>query len=162
MLARKISRAKWHPNQYLQPHEIGADAVTGCLRTRDNSLSWWRCTAQGTDVADVALALACNMQKLEKIDIVALPETELEPLGIATRATEGITPVRDLRSHHVDSPHIDLKRLARLAETLAPRIRSSTSVFMFTKKDLTTLVSDAVRKNRVRLEELHEGLRNQL
>ena len=162
MLARKISLAKWHSKEYFQPDEIGADAVTGCLRTSDNSLSWWRCTAQGTDVAEVALALVCNMQIFEKIDVFALPDTELEPLGIGIHATEGNTPVQDLRSRHVDLPHIDLERLSRLAKARAPRIRSGISVFTFTKRDLKTLVRDAVSTNRVLTQDLHKKLRRQL
>lgn len=162
MLARKISRAKWHPKEYFQPDEIGADAVTGCLRTSDNSLSWWRCTAERTDVAQVALALACNMQRFEKIDIVTLPDTELEPVGIGTQGTEGNTPVGELRSRHVNLVHIDLERLGRLAKVLAPRIRSGTCVFMFTKEELKALVRDAVSANRVLPQDLHETLRQQL
>lgn len=162
MLARKISRAKWHPKEYLRPNEIGADAVTCCLRTSDNSLSWWRCTAQRTDVAEVALAIACTMQKFEKIDVVTLPNTEIESLGIEMRDTEGVTHVPELRSRHVDFLHLDVERLGRLAKTLAPRIRSNVSVFVFTKRELESLVRDAVASQRVLLQDLNEKLRERI
>ena len=54
MLARKISRAKWAPKEYLAPSEIRADAIGGCLRTTGDRLSWWRCKDDEEDVAEVA------------------------------------------------------------------------------------------------------------
>ena len=39
-VARMITRAKWDPKPELQTGEISADAVTGDLRTRYNSLSF--------------------------------------------------------------------------------------------------------------------------
>jgi hypothetical protein len=162
MLARKIGLAKWQLQVYFQPDEIGADAVTGCIRTSGNSLSWWRCTKSREDVAEVALALACKMDRFEKIDVVTLSDTELEAIGVETQETVGDTPVKELRHRHVDMRYLDLKRLVTLAGTIAPGIRSGDSVTMFTKKELMNLVRDAVSANRVSREDLSEKLRQQL
>ena len=114
------------------------------------------------DVGEVALALACNMQHFEKIDVVTLAETDLERIGVETQETAGNTPVKELRTRHVDMLRLDLDRLARLAKVLAPGIRCSTSVFTFTRKDLITLVRNAVAANRVLPQDLNEKLREQL
>lgn len=54
-LARMISRSKWEPKSRMHAEEISADAVTGDLRTQDNSLSFWRCpSGSAVELEDVA------------------------------------------------------------------------------------------------------------
>ncbi len=166
MLARKISRAKWEPKGYLGDDEIRADAVTGCLRTSDDALSWWRCADDEQDVAEVALALAMPVeigkQKIDKIDVVLLQDADLVGLGLSLNPTVGIAIVDDLRSRHVDVVYFDLERLARLARLLAPRIRSETKVFTFTRSQVKALLKAALDKNRFKEDKLNEEVRSEL
>ncbi len=164
MLARKISRAKWHHREYLAKTEIRADAISGCLRTTDDKLSWWRCTDDEKGVAEVALALAVGprMEKFEKIDVVVLPELTLTEAGLASEPTEGDTPVKDLRSRHVDLVGLDVERLAQVARILGPRIRSSDKVVQFTKAGLMDLVTAAIHDKRLDANDLNEKLRAKL
>lgn len=164
MLARKISRAKWEPADYLAEDEIRADAISGCLRTRDDSLSWWHCEGDEQDVEEVALALATGSKykKFEKIDVVVLPETDLLAHGLAVESTEGDTPIKELRSRHVNVVRLDLEKLARIARILAPKIRSNNSVFRFTKATLMTLVRTAIQDKRLDLDDLNKKLREEL
>lgn len=164
MLARKISRAKWDPAEYLEEDEIRADAVTGCLRTSNDSLSWWYCEGDKQDVEEVALALATGpkFKRFEKIDLVVLPEADLLAHGVAAESTEGDTPIKELRSRHVNVVGLDLERLAKIARILAPRIRSNNSVFRFTKARLMTLVRTAIQDKRLDLDDLNKKLRDEL
>ena len=162
MLARKISRAKWDPKDNLGPDEIGADVNTGCLRTANNSLSFWRCTGDRPDVAEIALAIACTMAKFEKIHVVTLAESIFEPLGLRVRATAGETPVGELRSRHVDVQGLDVVRLTNLAQALAPVIRDDKTVTLFTKSDLVELVRRAVHQKRVHVSDLNQNLLKEL
>ena len=164
MLARKISRAKWDAAEYLAEVEIRADAVTGCLRTSNDSLSWWHCEGDEQDVEEVALALATGPKttKFEKIDVVVLPETDLLADGLASEPTEGDTPIKELRSRHVNVVKLDLERLAKIARILAPRIRSNDSVFHYTKVDLMTLVRKAINNKRLNVDDLNPKLRKEL
>ncbi len=84
MLARKISRSKWASKPYLKPDAIRADAITNCLKTKDDRLSLWRCADDQWDVAEAFLALATGskISKVETMDIVVLPENELEEAGL--------------------------------------------------------------------------------
>lgn len=164
MLARKISRAKWEHRDYLAETEIRADAISGYLRTTDDTLSWWRCTDDEKEVADVALALAVGprIEKFEKIDVVVLPEAILTEAGLASVSTEGETPVKDLRSRHVNLVNLDVERLAKVARILGPRIRSGDKVFPFTKARLMTLVAVAIHDKRLDANDLNEKLREKL
>ena len=84
MLARKISLSKWRTKPYLAVDAIRADAITGCLRTRDDRLSVWRCKNDPKDVDEVFLALATGSKssKFETMDIVVLSENELDRAGL--------------------------------------------------------------------------------
>ncbi len=164
MLARKISRAKWKRRDYLGENEIPADAITGCLRTSDDALSWWRCSSEEQDVAEVALALAAGpkIDRFDKIDVVVLPEAVLDNAGLAAESTEGETVVEDLRLRHVDLVRLDVERLATLAKILAPRIRSGDEVVQFTKAQLMALVNTAIYDKRLDANDLSDKLRERL
>lgn len=164
MLARKISRTKWQPKEYLAETEIRADAISGCLRTTDDKLSWWRCADDEIDVAEVALALATGPKcdRFDKIDVVVLPEAVFVNAGLASESAEGETAVKDLGSRHVDLVRLDVERLANVAKILAPRIRSGDKVVQFTKARLKTLVTTAIRDKRLDTDDLNEKLRGEL
>ncbi len=165
MLARKISRAKWEPIGYLAENEIRADAISGgCLRTTDDTLSLWRCSCDEDDVAEVALALATGSKKtkFDKFDVVVLPEEELTAASVTMEPEAGDTPIKDLRSRHVNVVRLDVERLAMIARILAPRIRTGENVFMFTKVKLKTLVSTAIRAERLNRNDLGEKLQEEL
>lgn len=167
MLARKISRAKWEPRDYLAEGEIPADAISGCLRTSDDTLSWWRCKGHREDVAEVALALtaAPKIEKFDKIDVVVLPEEVVTDAGLSVETFAGDTLVRELQARHVNLPKLDVDRLVDVAKILAPRIRDGKDgkdVFAFTKKQLMRLVTTAINDKRLDPAELSEKLREKL
>ena len=96
-LARKIAWGKWEPKPDLSNEEIPADAVTGDLRTHENSLSFWRChTETNSDVEEAALAIAAAGNRIDKIDIVWLVDDELRADGQTLRNSDGRTPIPDL------------------------------------------------------------------
>lgn len=127
-LIRKISRAKWESNSSLLPEEIGADAITGCLRTFNNSLSVWQCgqVQREEDIKEAILALAASMERIDKIDVVIIDKSALEEKGIALEPTPGNTPVEDLRDKHLDIIRLDTSRLCLIAQYIAEKIRRNT------------------------------------
>ncbi len=163
MLARKINRAKWSPKAYLPQDAIRADAVTGCLRTRDDRLSMWQCEDDPDDLDQVFLALATGPLNtgFDTMDIVVIAENELENAGVTRETTLGETAVPALRSRHVDLVALDLEKLAALAKLLALCVRSS-HVKRRTQGEIKKLVTDAHNKGHIQSEELKEELRRQL
>lgn len=155
-LARKFSRAKWDRKPYLAPDEIRADALTRCLRTTDDSLSFWRCESTEADVDEVALALATGMERLEKIDVVLVEERELRGSGLRPEPSEGRTPVGDLRGRHVDVVHLDAGRLGTIARCVADAVHTKQTTFFFTRGRLKGILRRAIEAGRVRTESLKE------
>ena len=164
MLARKISRAKWAPKEYLAPSEIRADAIGGCLRTTGDTLSWWQCTDDEKDIDEVALALAAGpkFDRFDTIYVVRLPEAVLASAGLESESTEGETAVKDLQSRHMDLVSLDVERLAEVARILGPLIRSGDKVVRFTRARLKELVTKAIHEERLKVNDLNEKLREKL
>lgn len=164
MLARKISRAKWEPIGYLAENEIRADAITLCLRTSGDALSWWHCEGEERDVAEVALALATGSKitNFDKIDVVLLPEIDLLAAGLTTGPEAGDTPIEELKLRHVNVVNLDLERLGDIAKVLAPRIRKGDLVFPFTTARLKNLVRTAIQDGRLHPHDLNEKLQEKL
>jgi hypothetical protein len=166
MLARKISRGKWERKSHLSGDEISADAITVCLRTLNDALSWWKCSDDEKDVAEVALAVGIAVdkekQQLDKIDIVVVPDTDLESVGLSFQPTPGNTLIEDLRERHIDVVYFDLERIARVARILAPRIRSRTRVFTFPLAKVKSLIRDAITAKRLTPDKLSEQVLEKL
>ena len=57
------------------------------------------------------LAIAAAGDRLDKLDVVWLPDNELRADGHTLKDTEGRTPVADLTKQHVDICEIDMSGL---------------------------------------------------
>ena len=165
-MARKITRAKWDAKRNiergLKEGEISADAVTGDLRTREDTLSFWRCCANANgDIEDVVLAISAAGERLDKLDIVWLFDNEMQAGGHTLKDTEGRTPVPDLAEHHVDICKLDHILLGDLAQRVVAAIEDE-RWRRFTRARVRKLLITAVEQGRIDLEGLAEGLRREI
>ena len=161
-LSRKITRAKWETRQELSEGEISADAVTGDLRTRENSLSFWQCrTETNGDVEEAALAIAAAGDRVDRLDIVWLAEDELKADGQTLKDTDGRTPVVELAERHVDVCTLDYVRLGKVARRVVAAIEDE-RCRRLTKARVKRLLIAAVRQGRIDLDGLSEGLRAEI
>ncbi len=158
-LARKITRAKWtHKKGQLAKGEIAADAVTADLRTRDNSLSFWRCSTETTDdLEKAALAIAAARDRVDKIEIVWLAEDELLDTGQYLKNTDGQTPVLELTRLHVDVCRLDYVRLGKVAHHIINAIEKK-RYRRLSRRCVTDLLVAAVRQERVEISRLQKGV----
>ncbi len=153
-LARKITRAKWNPKNELSAGEISADAVTGDLRTQENSLSFWQCgLGETAEVEEAALAIAAAGDRVDRLDLVWIAYDELLADGQSLRNTEGRTPVTDLVSRHVDVCGLDYVRLGKVACRVVTAIEEN-RYCQLTKARVTKLLALAVRTRRIDLDDL--------
>ena len=161
-LVRKIARAKWNTSRELAEGEIAADAVTGDLRTQDNSLSFWRCQDETDDeVEEAALAIAAAGRRLDRLDIVWLLDDELRADGQTLKDTEGRTPAADLADRHVDIGKLDYVRLGKVAQRVVAAIEGGRHRRL-TKARVKGLLVTAVQQKRIALDELADGLRAEI
>jgi hypothetical protein len=164
-LARKISRAKWEPTPYTGPEGIRADAVTGpCLRTYNDTLSLWRCSQDDTDVAEIVLALASAMEKIETIHLILLHQNDLTANGFTLAVTpeNANIPVADLRNRHVDLANLTATQILFLAQEIATKVRRNSGFYLFTKKAICEILCKAVRSGRINLSGLKDKVRDEV
>lgn len=162
VLARKIARAKWEPKAELGDAGIAADAVTVDLKTTGNTLSFWRCESSSPDdLKHAVLALAAAAERPDRLDVVYLDEETVRQSGLATRDTNGDTPIEALRAHHVDVEKLDLTRLAKVAQMVADAHRSKASETM-TKKAVVDLVVKAVKDRLVKASDLKDRMKEEV
>jgi hypothetical protein len=159
-LARKVSFAKWEPKHGVEKGEIPADAVTLDLRTFDNGLSLWKCEkASLEDVTQVALALAAEAERVDKIDVVWVEQSDLEDKKVILKNTDGKTPVASLVKNHVDALHLDLVRLGIVANSISKAFQEGHK-YRFTEKKVRDILVEAVISKQVDLKNLKEKVRN--
>lgn len=149
-IARKISRPKW------ERFPIRADAITGCLRTRGDTLSFWKCNEN--DVSEVVLALASNMDCLATFDIVLLLESELRKDGFFLQETPGQIPIKDSRlmERHVDVMDLELDSLGLLSRVIHTQVTTEAKCFRFNKTKVRDILCQAVIDGRLYLSDLEE------
>lgn len=156
-LARKIQRGKWETKPYISIEEIRADAITGgCLRTSDDNLSLWQCKDSREDVEEIALALASCMDQIEGIHIVLLNKQLLEHGDLSLEASEGKTPIEDLRSRHIDITKLTMKKVCKIAEYVKSALPIASQFYQFTKAQIKEILQKAIRNERINIEMLEK------
>ena len=161
-LARKIARAKWEKKDGLEPGDIPADAVTIDLRTTNNALSFWEFDSPPDDgIRAAALAIASGADRLDRLDIAWLNRDNISNEGISIRSSEGRTPVGYLRNTHVDVEKLDLGRLGKVSYCIHNALDKA-QFRRFTKKEIISMVLDAVAKGLVSLNELDPKVQEEI
>lgn len=165
-LIRKITRAKWdgmrNAQRGLAKGEISADAVTVDLRTRRDTLSFWRCpTENDSDIEDAALAIAAAGEQLDKLDIVWLRDNELQTDGQTLKNTHGRTPIADLAERHVDICQLDYVRLGKVAVRIVAAIEGD-RCYRLKKARVKELLVAAIQQGRIAPNQLKESLRSDI
>jgi len=161
-LARMINPAKWELQSFMTSRgQIAADAITGCLRTQGNTLSFWESSKDKTDVEKVALALASARQKIDKLQIILIPRTEFPPDNFDFSKTDGNTPFLELRHKHMDMVNIDMTTLCQVAEKIAPKIRNNHEelLFQFTQKEVKRLIIQGVIDGFIEIDKLDTDIK---
>jgi hypothetical protein len=160
-LGRKIAAAQWAKKPDFGDDEVPADTVTKDLRTFGNILSFWASEEGAPEPwRNAALAMGAASERLDSVDITWIGREELVEDGIALFATDGDTPVADLRTTHFDAARLDGHRLARVARRVALAVRGGEPrLRRITKSELATMLAEAVNSSRLRLEDLKDSVR---
>lgn len=157
-LARMVSAQKWRTHENIHEGEISADAVTTDLRTANNILSFW--THDPTNeksLEDIAVALAANRSKVQRLDIVWLDEDAVKGVNLRIDPTPGETPFHELNDSHRDVVGLDLSRLGRLSELIASAIKGNRAI-RYSEKQILTLLQQAVKAKRIEITSLPDGI----
>ncbi len=157
-----ISVAKWRQLEWMSKGDISADALTSDLRTLENNLSFWRCKeASIKDIEDVALAIASGRDRIDKLDIVLIDDSDLKS-DCKTKDSKGRTPVENLVHLHVDVLELNYYRLGIIARSIVSAIADDQCYRVSRKRIETLLVTAIIEEERLFIGNLNDRLRPQV
>jgi hypothetical protein len=128
-LVRKIAPAKWSGVQSLE--SLSADTLTADLITTGNTLSLWEIDSKD-ELSDAVLALAVSKQakKIEKMDLVLIPEETLLAKQLPIRSSPGDTFAEKLSDTHREVADLKYPSLGTFAQII---------IDLLAKNDPTTI-----------------------
>lgn len=160
LLIRKINKAKWFQVDILTDNDVSADAVTNCLRTTKNTLSFWRIEDEG-DLDKAILAIASCLENFDTIDVVILEERSIEQYNISIVASPGDTPVTSLIDIHRELESLTFSKIGHIKDNIIERIRKE-KLKRYTISSLKKLIQSAIDTGLLRREDLKEAIRLKL
>lgn len=161
-LLRKISIAKWEPNLTLQPDNFSGDAITGCTRTKNNTLSVWASDSidfTTEDVEKIVVALATTMSSPDIIDLIWLDEDWLRENGVQIANNPGQSKFEAVNPMHRDLVAIDHRQLAIVGQHIVEQYNANPELYYkrYSRPEIIALVHKWLTKdNTFKLEDLHE------
>lgn len=160
LLVRKINKAKWMQNDIICGEEVSADAITNCIKTKDNKLSTWKISKE-SEINNAILAIVSSHQHLDTIDVVYLKKSFLEHKGFMFQSTKGATPIVDLKDLHVDISGLTYSSLGTIAEQIVQVIKED-KVLRYTKGMIRKLINEAIDLGRLKKDDLNDSLKKKL
>lgn len=160
LLVRKINKAKWHLDTFQDGDPVNADAITNCLKTSGNTLSFWAIQSEDL-IEEAVLAIAASNDNLDTFDIVVLPISFFEENNFDIEHTPGSTKCQDLEDTHRDLAKLNVRHLAVLSNKIAGLV-SSANARRYTLGSLKTIIKDAIEKGRIDPEVLPEGIKRKV
>ncbi|MFH0821581.1 MAG: hypothetical protein V2B18_02430 [Pseudomonadota bacterium] len=144
-VVRKIKRSVWLEKEDLGRDAIGASAVTGDLRCKNNALSLWVCEdpSNSDELEKVVLALGSLYNSLEIMDLAWFSKEDIESAGVAVKKTPGGSHVQSVNDLHVDAVRLDLCRLNILAKKIAEAVRKKSHTERINEKRLLRILAAA-------------------
>lgn len=160
-LARKINSSRWEPTDYTGLEDVRADAITICLKTESDTLSFWYCNANKDDVSEVVLAFASTMKVIEGLHIVLLEKSTFDNNGFIVKPNpEGTnTPIEALRNRHVDIVNLTMTQLCLVAKQIAVKVRQNSQLYLFTRESVLDILCEAVTMGRLHVSNLKSDAR---
>ena len=159
-LVRKIDQGKWLQNDILRGSDVSADAITICMKTKENILSAWEITSE-SNIEDAVLAIVSSGDHLETIDVVIMDRGYLIDQGISHVQKEGLTPIDDLRETHYDFINLTYPKLGVIAYHIVESFKCN-RVKRYTEANLRQIMKEAIKANRLDPSRLSDSIARNL
>ena len=149
---RKISRAKWNALN----GDIPADALND-LKTSNNKLSFWKIDDHKQNLDQIVTALASMCDEITNLDYVLLDENLFS--NIKQEKTIGITCYHQANQWHVDLVELTVGQIVQIAQNIFkhPNCHDRKD-----KRELISLLSNAVKGQKIDMNKLKEKVREKL
>jgi len=152
---RKIELQKWLQNDILNGADVSADAITGCLRTKFNTLSFWYVESD-EQISDAVLAITSSFEKADSIDIVTI-DTNSFSNGLIFSSTDGLTPYEDFKDKHRDLTELTYPKLGTVAEIIIKCIKENKRI-NYSRKTIKEMLHNSLNNGKIKREKLSEKL----
>lgn len=158
-LMRKITGAKWHDHIESKDLIVSADAITSCLKTKENKLSCWN-----TDnLEDVVLIFALTLSKLARIDIVKFDESFFTTNNIDIIESSGITKISHMVNFHKDLINLDYDKLGIISSEIKSKSYNNDKfIIKYEKSAVKKLLLNSLERGTINKADLDERLQKDL
>ncbi|ASF16513.1 hypothetical protein FJD32_000795 [Shewanella sp. LC6] len=157
-LLRKFSLSKWQNNLENNHENYEADAITGCTRTKGNTLSVWQSATTNFDddeVKDLIVALAISMDEPATIDVLWLEENWLAESGLEIESKLANTKFSRINDRHKDLVNLDHSKLGIMAHHIVNQAKDTNKRKKFLKSEVIELVATwSMKEDTFHLEQL--------
>jgi hypothetical protein len=162
VLVRKVSPSRWKLEggiEELDYIDYPSNSITNDIRISDGRLSVWKIDSVEC-ISEVALALSCTFQKLDTITMFYIDYDQLAASGFEfDNEKSGDTPISDINHLHCDI--INLKTVEDTCKLAKYFYEASLSknIGVFTKKEVRSLIDDAIKRKRLNPNDLNKDLK---
>lgn len=156
LLVRKINKAKWCVESLGSPDQIKADAVTNCIRTKGDTLSFWAVEDE-SKLDEAVLAIAASNDSLDTFDVVVIPINVFQDNGFTIAETPGRTRCADLVGCHRDLAQLTLAHLNVLSTHISEHVFHSKSR-RYRLSQLKELIKKAIADGRIDVADLPDNI----
>ena len=160
LLVRKIAQAKWRKSEKGTIDELSADAITGCLRTSQNTLSVWRIQDE-KKIDEAVLAIASGHKRLETFDVVWLLPEQLGKEGLEIKDSPGLTPIAAFVNNHSDVVNLTYSGLGKIARCILTCL-SQKRFKRYNRAEVKKLLMDAINSGILEVANIEPRLAKDL
>lgn len=163
MYLRMINKkAKWEQSKLDPLEEISSDAITGCLRTQNETLSLWKIEDEAM-ISDAIIALASNREIIQKLDYLIIPDSEISEFNLELREQLGESPYHDFNKNHLDIINLNYYKLGVVSNMIRKIINSDKGrITRVNEVEIEKLLCSAIEENKINIEDLSESLAEKL
>lgn len=159
-LLRKINSNKWQPNVGKESARHSADAITGCTRTKSNTLSVWYSETKDFNeesVKNLIVGLAIAMPQPAKIDLLWLEEDSLVAKGLKVTQTDPESDYVAINPLHKDIEDLDHEGLGIVSEHIVEQFVEAQNYKQVPRPDLIGMVAQwAVKPDTFNINDLSD------
>lgn len=158
LFVRKIARAKW--DDATRVDLVKADAITGCLRTTQNTLSLWKIDTE-EELKTALLDIVSCHDKPDTVDLVYFDEGELAEKKLDIDNVVGDTLVEHRKMKHYDIISLDYSKLAAVADIILCA-KKKARIKRYSKKEIIELLKDAIAQGNIKPDNLKEQMKKEV
>ncbi len=145
---------KWNSQQV--GDDYPSDAITSCLRTTGNTLSFWEIEKED-QINDAILAIASAGTNLDKVDVVIIPKETMSEFQLIS--SEVVNPYSNFEKNHRDVINLTYTKMRPVADIICSAIVKN-EYRQFTRANVKKLIQEAIDQRKIIFDRINEKMRD--